>query len=281
MKCPLCQSESRFRFEKDEYWILDCVFCKHRFVDIEPKSDHVKNVYDDTYFNGGMDGYSDYSLEETLLRTRGGEYARKIEKFTDKKGILLDVGAAAGYILQGFIDEGWQGVGLEPNKSIAKFGQDNFNLDIRVGVLENFKDNKRYNLISMIQVIGHLHNPYSAILNTTKLLKDEGLLLIETWNYKSISAKLFGKRWHEYSPPSVLHFFCPTTLDNFLEQFGFEKIKQGRSLKKISGQHAKSLLRHKIGDKFFLKGIPEKINLIYPSEDLFWALYKLRKNDIK
>ena len=274
MSCPLCQSSSQLAFEAKGYRILDCNDCGHRFADVQTGESHVTRVYDDSYFQGGGAGYSDYSIEADLLRGRGAMYARKLAKFTENPGRILDVGAAAGYVLQGFIHEGWEGVGLEPNIAMVEEGRDRLGLDLRQGSLEGFETDETFDLISMIQVVAHLYDPRTAFENASALLKDDGLLLIETWNRDSLLARIFGKNWHEYSPPSVLHYFSQGGLRVFLEDMGFQQITSGRPSKKISGEHARSLLRYRLGDSFLLKLIPGKINFPYPSEDLFWALYR-------
>jgi len=144
-----------------------------------------------------------------------------------KKGKLLDVGAAAGFILQGFTDAGWRGIGLEPNVEMARFGRDKFNLDVRCGSLESFETGERFDLISMIQVVAHFYNPRAAFEKAADLLNENGFLLVETWNRASLSARLFGANWHEYSPPSVLQWFSETGLTQFLKEFSFEKIARG------------------------------------------------------
>lgn len=277
MHCPLCQSESKFAFEAKGFPVRDCVKCAHRFAEIAADENHVAEIYDDSYFSGGGAGYADYSAEGEMLKKHGRMYAKKLAKFDSKKGKILDVGAAAGFILQGFIDEGWKGIGLEPNAEIAKAGQAKFGLDIRQGSLESFNANEKFDLISMIQVAAHFYSPAEAFEKACSLLNENGLLLIETWNRESFSARIFGKNWHEYSPPSVLQFYSEKGLTEFLQTVGFEKIARGRPSKKISGAHAKSLLKYRLGDNFLLKLIPDKINFPYPSEDLFWALYR-KKN---
>ena len=107
------------------------------------------------------------------------------------------------------------------------------------------------------------------------MLNPGGLLLIETWDRGSISARVFGKNWHEYSPPSVLNWWYKgRTRPRSSLHIGFTRIDGGRPSKKISGGHVRSLLKYRLGDNFLLKLIPEQINFPYPSEDLFWALYK-------
>lgn len=58
-------------------------------------------------------------------------------------------------------------------------------------------------------------------------------------------ARLFGKNWHEYSPPSVLHWFSKRGLIRLADRAGFEPIAQGRPSKWIDAGHAKSLLQFK------------------------------------
>jgi SAM-dependent methyltransferase len=274
MKCPLCQSESKQVFEIKGFNVLDCVKCHHRFAEVLADENHLSSIYSDEYFNGGGAGYSNYLIEGEMLRTRGQMYADKLKKFTNA-GKILDVGAAAGFILQGFTDKHWQGIGIEPNNSMVKFGCETLKLDLRQGSLENFQTDDKFDVISMIQVVAHFYNPRKSFENARNLLKDNGFLLIETWNRESFSAKLLGKHWHEYSPPSVLQWFSLNGLNNFLKnEFGFEKIASGRPSKKISGEHAKSLLKYRLGNNFLLNLIPDKINFPYPSEDLFWAIYQ-------
>lgn len=278
MKCPLCSSDSEKIFAAKGFPVRDCAACGHRFAEVAANGGHTAEVYDDSYFNGGGAGYSDYLAEGEMLRRRGRDYAKVLSKHTDGGGKILDVGAAAGFILKGLTDEGWRGAGVEPNASMARAGREKLGLEIIRRDFEDFQSDERFDAVSMIQVAAHFHNPRKAFETARNLLKPDGVLLIETWNYQSVTARVFGRSWHEYSPPSVLQWFSPKTLTNFLNQIGFEKLAQGRPSKKISGAHARSLLRYRLGEKFnpFLKLIPSKINFPYPAEDLFWAIY--RKN---
>jgi len=272
MACPLCNSSSEFVFVAKGVDVLDCTSCGHRFAGIRADEGHVATVYADAYFTGGGAGYTDYAAESGILRKRGRDYAAKIAAHS-RPGRMLDVGAAAGYILEGFQDAGWLGVGLEPNAAMSALGRER-QLDIRNRSLESFTSDERFDLVTMIQVAAHFYDPRAAFEKAHSLLKPGGLLLIETWDRSSISARIFGMNWHEYSPPSVLNWWTKDGLDRFLSHQGFTRIDGGRPSKKISGGHVRSLLKYRLGDNLLLKLIPERINFPYPSEDLFWALYK-------
>lgn len=277
MKCPICNSDSKRVFEVKDFWIRDCVACSHRFTEVNLDPKHVEKTYDDAYFNGGGAGYTDYLQEAEILRQRGHWYSRLLSKYTDK-GKVLDVGSAAGFILKGMTETGWQGVGVEPNKSMAEFGRQELGLEILPTSVENYASDEKFDAVTMIQVMAHFAKPKEIFSHIKQTLKDNGYLLIETWNRKSLSEKIFGTKWHEYSPPSVLHFFSDEGIEKLAEEQGFERIAIGRPSKWISGSHAKSLIAYKFGEKSiitkFFSIIPNRMNFPYPSEDLFWVLYQ-------
>ena len=274
MICPLCQAESKFAFTAKGFDLRDCTACSHRFTAIAADENHVAEVYGDEYFSGGGAGYADYPADGEMLEKRGAMYAKIIENYSHKKGQMLDVGAAAGFLLKGFVCENWRGIGLEPNAEMARIGRENLNLEIKQGSLEKFETSEKFDLVSMIQVAAHFYDPRKSFEKAFEILNEDGVLLVETWNRDSLSARIFGRSWHEYSPPSVLQFYSERGLSQFLQTIGFEKIAHGRPSKRISGAHAKSLLKYRLGDNFLLRLIPDKLNLPYPSEDLFWALYR-------
>jgi SAM-dependent methyltransferase len=280
MNCPLCKSEAKNAFTAMGFQLLDCASCGHRFADVPAGEAHVAATYGDEYFSGGGAGYPDYLSEAELLRQRGLMYAKKVAKFA-RTGRMLDVGAAAGFILKGFEEAGWTGMGLEPNEAMCRYGREQLGLTLRGGSLENFAlktfaADENFDLISMIQVAAHFYDPRGAFAAAAKLLKRDGLLLVETWDRDSFTARVLGKNWHEYSPPSVLHWYSRQGLDNFLRQFGLARVAGGRPAKWISGAHARSLLEYRLGRSFLLSLIPTKLSFPYPAEDLFWALYRKR-----
>ena len=273
MDCPLCESPSKFVFPANGVDVRDCVVCDHRFAKLDGDEAYVKFVYDDNYFKGGGAGYPDYSAEADLLIKRGSMYADRIKQYT-VPGNMLDVGAACGYLLKGFLERGWSGIGLEPNESMVRTARETMGLTVRQGTLETVETEEKFDLITMIQVVGHFYDPAKAFKIAHELLDDKGLLLVEAWDRESLSARLFGRRWHEYSPPSVRQWYSPDKLSAYLKTVGFERIAGGRPSKHISGVHAKSLLNYHVRKSRLFDIIPDKVTIPYPAGDLFWELYR-------
>jgi len=282
VKCPLCNGSSRVAFLAHEYELRDCSDCAHRFAGIEVGSAHTNEVYGDNYFCGGGAGYPDYLGEKRIMRAHGRWYAQRLCRYM-QPGAMLDVGSAAGFILQGFIDRGWRGVGIEPNSTMAEYAQRELGLDVRVGICESLDTCERYDLISMIQVVAHFADVLSALENSARVTKSSGFWLVEGWNRSSLAARAFGQNWHEYSPPSVLHWFSPQTFQDLASRFGFHQVACGRPSKWINGGHAKSLMQYKLrgsaAGRFagrLLNVLPDYVPIPYLADDLFWML--LRKS---
>ncbi len=276
--CPLCGQDSQRRFQKHEYWIRDCNACKHRFTELYTAPEHTQATYGDNYFTGGGAGYPNYIAEAKLLRQQGRRYAKLLSRYTPPQKVL-DVGAAAGFILQGFLDSGWQGQGIEPNPTMAQYAQNKLNIPVEVGTLEEWRSTDSFDAMTMIQVVAHFFDIQTAFAIASQHTKSGGFWLIETWNRDSWMAKFLGQNWHEYSPPSVLHWFSPNSLAQFSARYGLQEVARGRPTKKLSGAHAKSLLQYKLKDwpagDLWVKAIatlPDHWTLPYPAEDLFWIL---------
>ena len=133
----------------------------------------------------------------------------------------------------------------------------------------------------MIQVVGHLTDVRKAFAVCAEVLAVNGFLLIESWDRGSWTARILGKNWHEYSPPSVLRWFSLADLEKLLTQFGFVRIATGRPPKRIRAAHAKTLLNYKWQTRPFsgilhamIRIVPDRLEIPYPAEDLFWALFR-------
>jgi SAM-dependent methyltransferase len=281
--CPICTHGSHRKFQKYGHWIQACDRCGHQFIESMPTVGHAEKVYGDGYFYGGAAGYPNYLAEGRLIRDHGRRYGKILARYM-QAGTMLDVGAAAGFVLGGFIDHHWQGDGIEPNVQMAAFGREQLGINVQPGTLETLETalpGKTYDLVSMIQVLPHFYDLHQALQSAAAVTKREGYWLIETWNRDSLSAKVFGTGWHEYSPPSVLHWFSPDDLKLLAQQYGFKMVAQGRPQKWIAGAHVKSLLSYKFESmpggrwlKGLLQLIPDRLRLPYPAEDLFWVLFQ-------
>jgi SAM-dependent methyltransferase len=278
--CPVCSDPTDRVFKVHGYWIRACRSCGHRLAEIEADRRHVAAIYGDEYFIGGGAGYPGYLHEASVLAKSGRAYARIAGRHM-ALGSVLDVGAAAGFILRSFVRAGWHGVGIEPNASMAEHARGELGLDVRTGTLEEFATEERFDLVTMIQVLPHLWDLERGLANAASLTRPGGHWLVETWDRASVTARILGRQWHEYSPPSVLHWFTRDGVARLAARHGFREVAHGRPRKRIVGAHAVSLLEHEFRGTPVARAIHALRGLVpaeipYPSEDVFWVL--LRKD---
>lgn len=278
--CPLCGGNGVPAFRLGAFGVADCPACGHRFVTNRPEPDHVATVYGDDYFFGGGDGYDDYLAEGDLLRAQGRRYGEVLSAHMPP-GRVLDVGSAAGFLQAGLEEAGWKSTGLEPNATMVAHARGHLGLEAVQGSLERPPVEGPFDAICLIQVIGHFFDLSQALRQAAALTRPGGLCLVEYWRRDSWIARRLGTKWHEYSPPSVLHWFTRQSLDQAMATHGFAVAASGVPKKYISGQHARSLLSHKLqqlpaGSVLAATTalLPKRARFRYPSFDLEWRLYR-------
>jgi SAM-dependent methyltransferase len=275
--CPVCNSTSRKLFDVEHYVIRSCHVCAHQFTEKLPDAEHVEDVYNDAYFKGQE--YPNYLAEAKFLKLKGRRYAKLIDRYIKKPGRMLDVGAAAGFILRGFCDRDWKGSGVEPNEHMVEQAEKS-GLRVMQGTLEEFRTTEKYDLITMIQVIAHLTNLQEAFRVAAEATQSNGLWLIETGDRDSMKARLAGENWQEYHPPSTLHWFSSKDLQRLVAQYGFQEVAKGRPRKWINAGHAKLSLRQgkgNLGTALLLLGlmvVPDRFPLPFVASDQLWVIYR-------
>lgn len=275
-----CEDDSVLLFIKNGYPILESKKKFRRFTEVKNENTHLSKVYSDEYFFSGKDGYPNYFGEKDILYNRGIYYAQIIQRYL-KPGKILDVGCAAGFILKGFESFGWDSYGIEPNSTMSAYGRCELNLDIYTGSLENYNSDNKFDLVSLIQVIGHFYDIDKAFEIIIRLLNENGIVLVESWNMKSLIARIFGKHWHGYSPPSVVNWFSDESIIKLFRSYGFELIESGYPMKQINLNHALSILKHNISNWLFNNRLMDYLDksfgksvINYPPVDLKWYIFR-------
>ena len=256
---------------------MECALCAHRFADYRADPDHVADIYADSYFTDGGAGYEDYAAGQAELLAQGHYYGRLLARHS-RVGHILDVGAAAGFILDGFRQSGWTPHGIEPNATMARYARDQLRLPVEVGTLEDYETDVRFRAVALIQVLGHFVEPVRALTKAVDFLEPGGLILVETWDSRSVFARACGSHWHEYSPPSVLHYFSRASAMRCMRELGLEFVATGRRHKPLRVDHARSLVEHTYGEGSLLatamKALPGRLAIPYLPDDLFWGIWR-------
>lgn len=138
------------------------------------------------------------------------------------RGRLLDVGCATGIFLNEMKKTGWDVTGVEPDWEAADYARHRFNIPVYAGTLRQADlPNAYFDVITMWDVLEHMHTPWQDLMEANRLLKDGGLLVIRIPNLEGVEARLFGKSWIGWDLPRHLYLFPRQALITALKQIGF------------------------------------------------------------
>lgn len=215
MKCPVCD-QNKWLKHLDE--LVKCQRCgfiraQDKYFNIEPAK-----FYGQSYFSSG---YGDYTKEQASLEKNFQDRINRIRKFKDK-GKLLEIGCAHGYFLR-IAQKYFQCYGIDLNPKVTEVTKRNTKAKIYTGDFLAKKIPKNYfDIVCMFDTLEHLKYPDKYLKKIRKVLKSNGLIVIETGDIGSLIARIQGKSWRLIMLPDHLQYFSNSTLIQLLTNSGFE-----------------------------------------------------------
>jgi SAM-dependent methyltransferase len=136
--------------------------------------------------------------------------------------LLLEVGCGSGEWLAYMRGLGWRVEGVEPDPKAVETARSR-GLNVQRGRLAEQRYPDEYaDVICMVHVIEHMHEPLDTLRECRRVLKPNGRLLIATPNSASLGHRRFGSNWASLDPPRHLMIFDPPTMRRLLDQAGFD-----------------------------------------------------------
>jgi SAM-dependent methyltransferase len=161
----------------------------------------------------------------SLLHPGGdGELSRQALYLRKDEGdpLLLEVGCGSGEWLTYMRGLGWRVEGVEPDPKAVEMARSQ-GLNVRTGQLSDQRYPDGYaDVVCLIHVIEHLHDPLDTLRECRRVLKANGRLVIATPNSASLGHHRFKASWVSLDPPRHLMIFDPSTMRRLLEQAGFQ-----------------------------------------------------------
>jgi SAM-dependent methyltransferase len=82
-----------------------------------------------------------------------------------------------------------------------------------------------FDVVTLWNVMEHLHSPLDTLREIRRLLKDDGVLILSVPNVESLDARIFGDCWIGLDPPRHLYGFAGKTVSQLLSKAGLEAIE--------------------------------------------------------
>lgn len=237
LKCNNCGGdEFVIKYEFETRAIIQCKKCELMMLDQIPTIEDLKAVYDDNYFTNknllkpdvnGIYGYVDYISERAYKQKAYDPICKTLAKHLSRdsaasKPELLDYGCGLGFFIEVANAHGFNVTGIEFNQYAVDYVRKKYNFAIKEPS-EFESDKKKFDVITMFDVLEHLNDPFGLIKNIHGRLHDNGLLLITTMDSLSLSSRILGKRLEDFRRiREHIFFFAKNNLKNLLIKNNFE-----------------------------------------------------------
>lgn len=245
----------------NSFSFVRCTQCGLIYQNPRIKSTEISKYYPNSY-----ESYQEIDPKGSLLLgiiLRYGLKKRKnfVYKYC-KGGKLLDIGCSTGDFLDEIGDYGrnnqWELFGVEISEYAANIARKKNHLRIFNSTLEgvNFPD-RFFDVITLWDVLEHLHDPFESLLEMNRILKPGGILLVRVPNFDSMDRSIFKSNWAGWDAPRHLYVFGKTNIKALLNKTGF-------SIKNINtniGSYTTFLLslRFSLARRRALKNRPSRI----------------------
>ncbi len=156
----------------------------------------------------------------------------------NRPGRMLDIGCGTGYYLELLRDAGWEVVGTEiGDGAIAICRSKGF--EVLKGQADQLQlPDQSFDVVHIAQVLEHVHRPRAILETACRVLRPDGLLLLDVPNYEAPLRRLFGPSWFSVEAPRHLYHFSALTLRRLLETSGFAVDRlYTRALSQGAGRH--------------------------------------------
>ncbi|MBC8186035.1 class I SAM-dependent methyltransferase [candidate division KSB1 bacterium] len=231
IECKVCKNTSKTDFElafkKDLLEIVRCNKCS--FIFIPP------------YFRKQIK-YTEYKDESVLKQVQAGNDWIKIQRHKLRyksirkykpKGKLFDLGVGWGHFLYTGKLRGYETEGIEISEMPYIYAKENLKLNVQHIDFFNLPEKPLfYDIITLWDVLEHIDNCDEMIEKCSRMVKEDGIIVIQVPQIDSYFAKRHKEKWKMMGLDHV-NYFSKNTIKKLLEQYGFEvhKIKSSLEIK--------------------------------------------------
>jgi len=235
--CPICFGpmmyfmEKRGLFVQRAFQLSQCARCN--FISVVNPITDFSEIYNEAYYEGrGADPLVDYAfeLDHPDQTVRIFEWRGILEAVSHRFGAelhggrWLDYGSGAGGLVRFLRDCNIEAYGFDvggfADRARAQGVQNLTSSELAEG-----RDS--FDVISLIEVLEHVHDPVPFLQSVGQLLRPDGLLFLTTGNADPHRHSFAS--WGYVIPEVHISYFSPGSLGQALDRAGFQAFPLGKS----------------------------------------------------
>lgn len=201
-------------FSVKEYTIVRCLSCSQVYTVTKKNARRV-----------GFYSQSDiqvYLEKEQMFRALFRDVLSFIQRFV-KKGILIEIGAGVGLLVDEARRAGFDAIGYEPSKAACRAAKRAFGVTLIQMPFRTLRKQKA-DVVVMNHVLEHIRDPHAIVSSVTSSLSPGGVFVVGVPNFGSVLARAKKGRWQSLIPDQHRWHFTLHTLDALVVPCGFLRV---------------------------------------------------------
>jgi len=215
----------RDRFGDQVFQYVRCARCGEVYLNPRPALAEIAAFYPDEYESYETIENASSRLQQKLWWKNQEKVLSYVERFAGQRGQLLDVGCSTGQFLRVAREHGWAATGIELVEPVAEIARTRYQLNVYTGDLDQAPlQPHSFDLITMWDVLEHLHAPRAALERINTLLKPNGILAVGFPNMDAYDRRIFGPAWIGWDAPRHLYIFSQPAFRRLFAETGFDLV---------------------------------------------------------
>jgi len=233
MSCPVCLNPvtapalvgTDFLFESTSktFTLYSCEACRCLFLHPMPDSREIERFYPADYWWNARRSGGLKKLESVYRKLALRDHIAFITKAAGDRGVdVLDVGCGSGTLLGLLKHRGFRVTGLDFSAEAAAIAEAENGVDVVVGTLEEAHfPAESFDVVTLFHVMEHVTNPRLVLAQVSRVLKPNGVAILQVPNIESWQFKIFGARWYGLDIPRHVIDYSRNSMLKLLADSGF------------------------------------------------------------
>ena len=233
MSCPVCLNPvtapalvgTDFLFESTSktFTLYSCEACRCLFLHPMPDSREIERFYPADYWWNARRSGGLKKLESVYRKLALRDHIAFITKAAGDRGVdVLDVGCGSGTLLGLLKQRGFRVTGLDFSAEAAAIAKAENGVDVAVGTLEEAHfPAESFDVVTLFHVMEHVTNPRLVLAQVSRVLKPNGVAILQVPNIESWQFKIFGARWYGLDIPRHVIDYSRNSMLKLLADSGF------------------------------------------------------------
>src|SRR5438876_1650988 len=233
MSCPVCLNPvtapalvgTDFLFESTSktFTLYSCEACRCLFLHPMPDRGEIERFYPADYWWNARRSGGLKKLESVYRKLALRDHVAFITKAAGNRSVdVLDVGCGSGTLLGLLKHRGFRVTGLDFSAEAAAIAKAENGVDVAVGSLEEAHfPAESFDVVTLFHVMEHVTNPRLVLAEVSRVLKPNGVAILQVPNIESWQFKIFGARWYGLDIPRHVIDYSRNSMLKLLKDSGF------------------------------------------------------------